>query len=239
MVWVTDVMSWNPPKGYIAAPYEHPGPWNGGKDAAGDITPGAKRLGRDLQRLFPQIKSVGGYRVTPNSGNPRELSVHGTGRALDLMIKEGPDMESAGTKVADWLLSHAQEIGVQYVIWNGSFWGGTGRSGDYTGPNPHRDHVHVEITSDAGAMRTPYFKSPDSGGGDGSSGAILAIIIALIFLRAFVALPLEGLAEAGKCNHPRMECAVWSQDCKTKGYQICTRCRCLCGHISLNCSECK
>ncbi len=69
-----------------------------------------------------------------------------------------------GDPIANWLIEHSSEIGVQYLIFDRSQWSAS-RSSDrvraYTGPNPHIDHIHVEITLEASRQETPWY----TGGG--------------------------------------------------------------------------
>lgn len=60
-----------------------------------------------------------------------------------------------GNEVADWLVQNAAELGVQLVIWDGTIWSvartPTGSHRPYTGPSPHRDHLHVELNESGSA----------------------------------------------------------------------------------------
>lgn len=89
----------------------------------------------------------------PQAQGPEEggsgLSVHGTGRALDVMLPT-------------WNPDHDP------------------RARCYGGEHPHNDHVHVELTLQAGEKGTPFFNggnvvppSPDQSapGGDVGQGA--------------------------------------------------------------------
>jgi hypothetical protein len=92
------------------------------------------------------------------------MSVHGTGRAIDVFIplSRGDADNTLGDEVANWLVSNAQAIGVQLVIWDRSSWNGSRSSGSklraYGGPHPHHDHLHVELNTDGAARRTPWFR---------------------------------------------------------------------------------
>lgn len=153
-------------------------PWTGGScggcctasSCGGGILPGAAALKTFLTKTFPgEISGIGGYCCRPNTGNTSMTSVHGTGRALDVMItKYGTDADNTkGDKVGNWLVMHAQEIGVQLVIWDRMTWNAS-RTGEkfnpYTGPIPHIDHLHVELNLDGANMKTPFFTSGASGG---------------------------------------------------------------------------
>jgi len=86
------------------------------------------------------ITTIGGYRA----GDPGD---HGTGHAVDVMIT-GKDQ---GDAVAAFVMAHAAELHVKYVIWRQRIWtpGGTWRPmadrGSITAN--HYDHVHVSVNS--------------------------------------------------------------------------------------------
>lgn len=148
--------------------YDNPPSWNKGKNCTGTFTAGAKQLGYHIKTNFSKVTSVGGYSCRQNTANKAQTSVHGTGRAIDIMIKpvSGKANSAAGDKIANWLVTHAEEIGVQYVIWNRTSWNGsTGKSKNYTGPNPHIDHIHAEVNERGGARLTPWF-------GNGAEGTL-------------------------------------------------------------------
>lgn len=136
--------------------YDAPPPWDGGKNCAGKFSEGARILGDFLRGNFSGVTQIGGYSCRQNTANSKETSVHGTGRAIDVHCK-GAD----GDKIAAWLIEHAQEIGVQLVIWRRTVWNGSKRGwkdARYNGPDPHEDHVHVELNTDGANQRTPWFQ---------------------------------------------------------------------------------
>lgn len=138
-------------------------PWEDGIHCAGGLTPAAEELGAFLQARFPQISHVSGYACRPNTAFPDETSQHGTGRALDLAIplRDGAADRELGDPVAEWLVSNAAEIGVQLIIWDRGIWTGDAappRSAAYYGPDPHMDHLHVEISLAAVARATAFFQ---------------------------------------------------------------------------------
>lgn len=126
---------------------------------AGGLTAGARTLGTYLQRWFPRVQHVGGYCCRPDTAAPSKMSVHGTGRALDVHFPliDGR-ANPAGAVLAAWLVTHAAALGVQRVIWDRVAWSGSGRWASYTGPSPHTDHVHLEITREAAARAAPWYR---------------------------------------------------------------------------------
>lgn len=157
--------------------YDNPPSWSP-KSCGGKLRAGANALGEFLEDEFPAISSIGGYACRANTANTKQMSVHGTGRALDIFVPKvnGAANAARGDAIANWLVVNAQDIGVQLVIWNRTLWNGNGKNDRaYTGPNPHTDHLHVELTEDAAAMLTPWFSAapiddaplePDAGDGD-------------------------------------------------------------------------
>jgi hypothetical protein len=117
-----------------------------GERCSGGLKPGSKQLGSMLDgRFVSEITRWDGYACRANTANRRQLSVHAVGRALDLFTRKGDP-------VANYLITNSNVLGVQMVIWNRTVWRITAsgaRSKAYTGPNPHTDHVHVELTREA------------------------------------------------------------------------------------------
>ncbi len=114
-----------------------------GEGCSGGLKPGTKQLGEQIKQQFGT--SYGGYSCRANTANPKELSIHAVGRALDITTSG-----SAGEQIANFLVTNASTLGVQLIIWNHTLWkvtpsGATSRA--YTGPNPHTDHVHAEVNT--------------------------------------------------------------------------------------------
>ena len=160
---------WQIPPDVVAAgdaqhvEYTGAGPWIGEAGCGGGQLPGTQALADWLQQQFPQIYAAYGYSCRAIVGNSSRTSVHGTGRALDLMLPlaGGEADNDLGDPIANYLIEHAEEIGVQYIIWDRWSWRGSRSPGDksrsYGGSHPHHDHLHVEITPQAADMMTPWF----------------------------------------------------------------------------------
>jgi hypothetical protein len=160
---------WVPPTDVLAVgakvrvSYEEAPKWTGIAACGGKLKPGGHALGEYLLDHFSEVSSVGGYACRRNTADSSRMSVHGTGRALDVFIPtlNGGADNTKGDKVANWLVTHAQRIGVQLVIWDHSVWRANGTNDAvYGGPVPHIDHVHVELTNAASALKTPWFSDP-------------------------------------------------------------------------------
>jgi len=133
---------------------------------SGKLRSGADRLGEYLEEEFTAISSIGGYACRRNTANRQKMSVHGTGRALDIFIPKigGSANNGKGDAVANWLVANAAEIGVQLVIWDRTVWQANGRSDkQYSGPHPHDDHLHVELTIPGSEMKTAWFRALANG----------------------------------------------------------------------------
>lgn len=158
-------MTWEPTTSRARGPVSYNGPpmWSGGDACSGSYTAGARRLGETLRQRFPFIKTVGGYSCRRNSADEGQTSIHGVGRALDLMIdRVDGSADRRGDEVARWLIEHAHEIGVQLIIWDGTIWStlrdSLGTHRPYTGPIRHTDHLHVEVNQDAADERLPWYR---------------------------------------------------------------------------------
>jgi hypothetical protein len=145
--------------------YDSPPPWSvNPSSCSGTFTPGAATLKAYIEATFAGVTFIGGYDCRQNSASPSQTSVHGAGRALDIMIDPigGKADGAAGDPIANWLVRNAQAIGVQFIIWNHMKWNASFASGSkfapYTPENKHIDHIHVEINNDGAARRTPWFR---------------------------------------------------------------------------------
>ena len=159
--WVPDANALNASNGWTME-YDDAPAWNASL-CSGNITSGGQAVREDLRARFPGIRSIGGYSCRRNTGATSKMSVHGTGRALDIMIPTiaGDADNTTGDAVAAWLMRNSKTIGIQLIIWDHTVWSPSRAPGNrvrrYTGPNPHVDHLHVELTRAAGRRETPYF----------------------------------------------------------------------------------
>lgn len=118
---------------------------SGSSKGLAGLRPSTAYLLARVQAQFPQIVTY--YGVRPDS-----LPDHPSGRALDCMI---PNYRSAagralGQSLAEWARAHAQELNIEYIIWNQHIWNVkrdaegwrymADRGGDTAN---HKDHVHI------------------------------------------------------------------------------------------------
>jgi len=146
-----------------SVPYTGAGRWVGSSSCAGSMRPGTAQLSDFLVANFPQISQVGGYNCRPIVGNSSRMSVHGTGRALDIHIPlNGSSADNqAGDPIGNWLIANAEDIGIQYIIWDRTQWTASRSAGSkgrrYNGSHPHNDHLHIELSTAGGSATTDWF----------------------------------------------------------------------------------
>ncbi len=167
---------WSLPNATITAGSRQNVPYAGaGGRCSGGATRGAIAFADALRSRFDdQINmQVSGRGVQiyacRNVNGGSSLSVHSSGRALDIFIPtlaNGVANNAKGDVIANWLVENAEHIGVQYLIWDRTQWKASGRAGErcYGGAHPHNDHIHVELSTAAAELRTPFFRD---GGGNG------------------------------------------------------------------------
>jgi hypothetical protein len=97
---------------------------------------------RAISVMFPEIKTIGGYRQDP-------LPWHPNGLALDVMIPNHNSEEGIelGNQIAGLALANAERWGILHVIWRQGFYPGIGApswTADYGNETAnHFDHVHI------------------------------------------------------------------------------------------------
>ncbi|MBF6302443.1 M23 family metallopeptidase [Nocardia amamiensis] len=105
----------------------------------------AVRTARAVAATFPEITSISGWRESDPYPD------HPSGRAIDVMIPNYSTGEgkALGDKVVDYVMAHAQNFHVEYVIWRREYRTPDGeaslmedRGGDTAN---HFDHVHITV----------------------------------------------------------------------------------------------
>ena len=97
---------------------------------------------RAIAVMFPEIKTIGGYRQDP-------LRWHPEGLAIDVMIPNHNSEEGIelGNQIAGLALANAERWGILHVIWRQGFYPGIGApswTADYGNETAnHFDHVHI------------------------------------------------------------------------------------------------
>jgi hypothetical protein len=162
---------------YVA--YTAAGSWNGGRNCSGGLKSGTRKVGDFIKSTFAGVSGYGGYACRPNTANTAQLSVHGSGRAMDIMIPlvAGDANNARGDQIANYLVKNAQAMGIQFVIWDRNDWGasrGAPKLRAYTGPSPHTDHIHVELSPAGAAGTTPWFAETSSPAPSASTATVIA-----------------------------------------------------------------
>ncbi|ORW19296.1 glycoside hydrolase [Mycobacterium palustre] len=108
---------------------------------------------RAISVLFPEIKTIYGYREDP-------LPWHPNGLAIDVMIPnhDSPDGIALGNQIAGYALANAKRWGINHVIWRQKIYPGVGApswTANYGNETlNHYDHVH--IATDGGGYPTGH-----------------------------------------------------------------------------------
>lgn len=120
-------------------------------------------IGAGTRILRNYIAEKYGIRTTYMPGRSRpmlptqRLDQHQWGHAIDFMLSDVPK----GTQIAEELVSLGDSIGLQYIVFAGNRFDVGQRAGSrfaaYEGTNKHRDHIHMELSTDGAAARTPWF----------------------------------------------------------------------------------
>ena len=150
--------------------YDSAPPWDGGANCSGGSTAGARVLRDVIVAAFAQTSGVGIYncRVIANTNS---MSLHGVGRALDIMIPtiSGDADNGSGDPIAAWLMEHAGEFGLQGIIWDHKIWTTSRRAGERLrsldpSVNQHVDHIHAEINELASDLGYDWYAEPTGPG---------------------------------------------------------------------------
>jgi peptidoglycan hydrolase-like protein with peptidoglycan-binding domain len=128
-------------------------PWEGATKCTGSATLGAQALMRWIIESYGPVGAMnwGIYNCRSVVGGVA-TSCHGEGRALDVGFPLGdPD----GDRLLRRLLKVPGHLGVQAIIYERTIYSLRSPSGrPYTGAAPHFDHLHVELTQEAGRLLT-------------------------------------------------------------------------------------
>ncbi len=103
-------------------------------------------------------------------------SEHHEGRALDWMVDASDPVERGYAEdLIDWLLApdeygnpnaNARRFGIMYMIWNREVWKAYDPDDgwqDYTGSNPHVDHIHFSFSWPGARAETTWTTGQDAG----------------------------------------------------------------------------
>lgn len=123
------------------------------KPVAKKATPAATAVLRQATKLWPKRKKSSDG-LLPSSAHLRANpdSDHNTGHAVDLTHdpKNGVDCKEIFQALR-------KDKRVKYLIFNGRIWVRGQAEKAYSGPNPHRTHLHISIRDGYGNDVSPWF----------------------------------------------------------------------------------
>ncbi|MCU1631785.1 MAG: hypothetical protein JWM61_437 [Micrococcaceae bacterium] len=118
------------------------------------LTPRAEQVRSAMTEVFGD-QSLGGFEPGGVGSGHGGDSTHYDGRAIDIFFRPvTEENRREGWILAHWLVAHAEDLDVQYVIFDDQFWSARvarGQWHDYEAPAPaneilrHLDHVHVDV----------------------------------------------------------------------------------------------
>ncbi len=128
---------------------------------ASGLTGRAEKVRQDLESAFGDLP-LGGFDPNGVSSGHMEGSAHYDGRAIDVFVRPiSKENKRKGWAIASYLVSQADRLAIEHVIFDGRIWSAGGRSEDgwrtYDPDVPesasvetrrileHRDHVHVDV----------------------------------------------------------------------------------------------
>lgn len=145
---IADPDGWQPPPSTARVENRQGSRFPDGRPAQLPRSTAIVNLAAEIKRRWPVIRTVGivtGY----HRDQPHTRDLHEEGRAGDVMTRD----VALGTEIADWLVSNAEALGVQLVIWRRTLWvtdlSRGARFSAYTGAEDHADHIHVEVSPSA------------------------------------------------------------------------------------------
>jgi hypothetical protein len=121
---------------------------------AAGLTPRAEQLREAMDEVFGD-QSLGGFAPGGVGQGHGADSTHYDGRAIDVFFRPvTEENRRQGWILAHWLVAHAEDLDIQYVIFDDRFWSvhsSRGQWHSYDAPEPrneilrHVDHVHVDV----------------------------------------------------------------------------------------------
>lgn len=173
------------------------------------LAPYAVGLSRAIREAFPFLTGAGLARAADRRhqvGQRRD--VHEDGRALDLGVPRAVRDTTQGDDVADWIVTHADLLGVQGVVWRGTDWfpDRAMRWRQRSTETDHDDHLHVEVSAEAArwpeeeAARRVQAALEGSAGASTGSGAGVALAVAGGAVAGALAIALAVYRRRGRAR---------------------------------------
>ncbi len=121
---------------------------------ASGLTPRAEQVLETMTGVFGE-QSLGGFAPGGVGQGHGADSTHYDGRAIDVFFRPvTEENRREGWVLAHWLVAHAEDLDIQYVIFDDRFWSAhvsRAQWHPYDAPDPtneilrHLDHVHVDV----------------------------------------------------------------------------------------------
>lgn len=118
------------------------------------LTPRAQHALEEMTAVFGN-QPLGGFAPGGVSQGHGAESTHYSGRGIDIFFRPiTEENRREGWILAQWLIAHADDLDIQYVIFDDKIWSAHSSRGHwqtYDAPEPandilrHRDHVHVDV----------------------------------------------------------------------------------------------
>ncbi|MFJ6001702.1 hypothetical protein [Arthrobacter sp. NPDC092385] len=118
------------------------------------LTPRAELVRTAMTEVFGE-QSLGGFEPGGVGSGHGGDSTHYDGRAIDVFFRPvTEENRREGWILSHWLVAHAEDLDIQYVIFDDQFWSvriARGGWHPYEAPAPaneilrHLDHVHVDV----------------------------------------------------------------------------------------------
>lgn len=118
------------------------------------LTPRAEQVRAAMAEVFGD-QSLGGFAPGGVGSGHGGASTHYDGRAIDVFFRPvTEENRRQGWMLSHWLVAHAEDLDIQYVIFDDQFWSARLARGGwhpYDAPAPaneilrHLDHVHVDV----------------------------------------------------------------------------------------------
>lgn len=127
--------------------------WEPARGCTSGAEPGARALLAWCLEQYPVAWSGGIYNCRTVRGT-QVRSIHGEGRAIDVMLPTPSGRaHHDGYLLLGQLGAKGRQLGIQCIIFDRRIYSARSPAGrPYTGVHPHVDHLHIELTRNAGRM---------------------------------------------------------------------------------------
>lgn len=122
-------------------------PYEAAVACTGSSRSGARALMEWCLAKYSGVARNGGIYNCRSVRGSTTTSIHSEGRALDVMFPvHNGKAHASGTELLNTLARNGTSLGIQSIIWNRKIYSRRTPNGrDYSGVNPHVDHLHIEM----------------------------------------------------------------------------------------------